>query len=175
MIKKVFRRTSHKTQVGVVTEGENVRTTSHDILRKSSTWRPQGSWRGQAPPLPYTTFGDRSVYGRGDPCGRPGGGVRSRSSCKIWAPIYLPIWRILNCPAISFPPLDGFHFAVYIVIIKLITKRNNEYYFLRVSNEHPVMLQRVLWQVVEPEDVKRYTPHFDFLEQRISDQQHEED
>jgi hypothetical protein len=51
---------------------------------------------------------------------------------------------------------------------------NIEYYFLRMSNEHPAMLQRVR-QVVEPEDVERYTPHFDFLEQRISDQQHEED
>lgn len=52
---------------------------------------------------------------------------------------------------------------------------NIEYYFLRMSNEHPAVLQRVLWQVVEPEDVERYTPHFDFLEQRISDQQHEEE
>jgi len=51
---------------------------------------------------------------------------------------------------------------------------NIEYYFLRMSNEYPAVLQRVLWQVVESEDVERYTPHFDFLEQRISDQQHEE-
>ena len=47
---------------------------------------------------------------------------------------------------------------------------NIEYYFLRMSNEHPAVLQRVLWQVVEPEDVERYTFHFDFLAQRISEQ-----
>ena len=51
---------------------------------------------------------------------------------------------------------------------------NIEYYFIRMSNEHPAVLQQVLWQVVEPEDVERYTFHFDFLEQRISEQQHEE-
>src|SRR5215467_4651695 len=51
---------------------------------------------------------------------------------------------------------------------------NLEYYFLRMSNEHPAQLQQVLWQVVEPEDVERYTFHFDFLAQRISEQQHVE-
>jgi HTH-type transcriptional regulator, sugar sensing transcriptional regulator len=51
---------------------------------------------------------------------------------------------------------------------------NLEYYFIRMSNEHPAVLQRVLWQVVEPEDVERYAHHLDFLEQRLSDQQHNE-
>jgi len=50
---------------------------------------------------------------------------------------------------------------------------NIEYYFIRMSNEYPAELQRVLWQVVEPEDVERYTFHFDFLAQRISEQQQE--
>jgi hypothetical protein len=48
---------------------------------------------------------------------------------------------------------------------------NIEYYFVRMSNEYPAALQRVLRQVVEPEDVERYTFHFDFLAQRISEQQ----
>jgi hypothetical protein len=48
---------------------------------------------------------------------------------------------------------------------------NIEYYFIRMSNEHPALLQHVLWQVVEPEDVERYAFHFDFLEQRRSDLQ----
>ena len=47
-----------------------------------------------------------------------------------------------------------------------------EYYFVRMSNEQPAVLQRVLWQVVEPEDVERYTFHFDFLTRRIAEQQH---
>ncbi len=51
---------------------------------------------------------------------------------------------------------------------------NIEYYFLRMSNEHPAVLRQLLWQVVEPEDVERYTFHFDYLAQRISEQQHEE-
>ena len=51
---------------------------------------------------------------------------------------------------------------------------NLEYYFLRMSNEHPAQLQQVLWQVVEPEDVERYTFHFDFLAQRISEQHQKE-
>jgi sugar-specific transcriptional regulator TrmB len=50
---------------------------------------------------------------------------------------------------------------------------NLEYYFLRMSNEHPAQLQQVLWQVVEPEDIERYTFHFDFLARRISEQQQE--
>ena len=50
---------------------------------------------------------------------------------------------------------------------------NLEYYFLRMSNEHPAQLQQVLWQVVEPEDVERYTFHFDFLARRISEQKQE--
>lgn len=48
---------------------------------------------------------------------------------------------------------------------------NIEYYFIRMSNEHPALLQRVLSQVVEPEDVERYAHHFDFLKQRMADQQ----
>jgi hypothetical protein len=51
---------------------------------------------------------------------------------------------------------------------------NLEYYFLRMSNEHPAQLQQVLWQVVEPEDVERYSFHFDFLARRISEQQQKE-
>lgn len=51
---------------------------------------------------------------------------------------------------------------------------NLEYYFIRMSNEHPAQLQQVLWQVVEPEDVERYTFHFDFLAQRISEQNQKE-
>jgi sugar-specific transcriptional regulator TrmB len=50
---------------------------------------------------------------------------------------------------------------------------NIEYYFLRMSNEYPAELQRVLWQVVEPEDIERYTFHFDFLARRIVEQPHE--
>ena len=52
---------------------------------------------------------------------------------------------------------------------------NIEYYFIRMSNEHPSVLQQVLWQVVEPEDVERYTFHFDFLARRISEQNQEEE
>ena len=52
---------------------------------------------------------------------------------------------------------------------------NIEYYFIRMSNEHPAALQRVLRQVVEPEDVERYSFHFDFLARRISEQQQGED
>jgi len=34
MIKQVLRRTNHKTQVGVVTEGEDARTTDQNVLGK---------------------------------------------------------------------------------------------------------------------------------------------
>jgi len=49
-----------------------------------------------------------------------------------------------------------------------------EYYFVRMSNEHPAALQQVLWQVVEPEDVERYTFHFDFLARRVAEQEQEQ-
>ena len=48
---------------------------------------------------------------------------------------------------------------------------NIEYYFIRMSNEHPATLQQVLWQVVEPEDVERYTFHFDYLTRRMTGRQ----
>jgi len=50
---------------------------------------------------------------------------------------------------------------------------NIEYYFIRMSNEHPAALQWVLRQVVEPEDVERYTFHFDFLARRVAEQEQE--
>lgn len=49
-----------------------------------------------------------------------------------------------------------------------------EYYFIRMSNEYPTLLQQVLLQVVDPEDEERYARHFHFLEQRIADQQHDD-
>ena len=48
---------------------------------------------------------------------------------------------------------------------------NIEYYFIRMSNEHPALLQQVLMQVVESEEVEQYAYHFDFLEQRKFDHQ----
>ncbi len=65
-------RTFQALRIAVNRELEHLEGVLPQILDVLSRGLPG---RGQAPPLPYTTFGDRSVYGRGDPCGRPGGGL----------------------------------------------------------------------------------------------------